>query len=57
MDERRKAKNVNERGKEGWKEGRNEELKRTEKISERSYNAKNAYLRSTRDEISRTELY
>jgi hypothetical protein len=45
-----KSKNVNN-------EGKKEELKKTEKIIEESHNAKNAYLESTCDEISRTELY
>jgi hypothetical protein len=39
------------------REGRKEGLKKTDKITEESHNAKNAYLRSTCDEISRTELY
>jgi hypothetical protein len=39
------------------KERRKEELKKTEKIIEESHNAKNAYLESTCDEISRSELY
>jgi hypothetical protein len=56
MDERRKSKNVNnERKKKGRKKGTKNSRK--QKINEESHNAKNAYLRSTCDEISRTELY
>jgi len=51
MDDGRKSKNVNN---EGTKEGKKEELKKTEKIIEESHNVKHTYLESTCNEISRT---